>query len=110
MAGEAGEDTIGELFTRLTHDARDAARAEIDLFKARATSMVTRYKGAAIFFGAAGVLALAGLIAMLVGLIMTLTPSVGPGFATLIVVAVVLTVAGILAMVGRYRLRAEPAT
>lgn len=108
MAGEAGEDSIGELFTRLAHDAKDAAQAEVALVRARATSLLTRYKGAAIFFGAAGVLSLAALVALLVGLIMTLTPTTGPGLATLIVVGVVLLLAGILAMVGRSKLRAEP--
>ncbi|WP_375287857.1 phage holin family protein [Sphingomonas sp.] len=108
MAGEASDDSIGELFTRLAHDAKDAAQAEVALVRARATSLLTRYKGAAIFFGAAGVLSLAALVALLVGLIMTLTPTTGPGIATLIVVGVVLLLAGILAMVGRSKLRAEP--
>jgi hypothetical protein len=108
MAGEASDDSIGELFTRLAHDAKDAAQAEVALVRARATSLLIRYKGAAIFFGAAGVLSLAALVALLVGLIMTLTPTTGPGIATLIVVGVVLLLAGILAMVGRSKLRAEP--
>jgi hypothetical protein len=108
MAGVKDEqESIGELLSQLARDARDAAKAEVDLAKVRATSMVTRYKGAAIFFGAAGVLALAGFIALLVGLILTLAPHVGPGIATLIVVGVVMLVAGALALVGRAHLRTE---
>lgn len=109
MALQADQDSLGELFTRLAHDARDAAKAEIDLVKVRATTMVARYRVAAIYFAAAGVLALAALIALLVGLIMTLTPLVGPGLATLIVIGVVLAIAGALALIGRGKLNAEPA-
>jgi hypothetical protein len=104
MAGEAEQDSIGELFTRLAHDARDAAIAEVDLIKVRASTTIGRYRGAAIYFAAAGVLALAALIALLIGLIMTLTPHVGPGFATLIVIGTVAVLAGVLALIGRGRL------
>lgn len=103
-----GQDSLGELLTRLAHDARDAAKAEVTLAKARGTAVVTRYKSAAIWFAAAGVLALAALIALLVGLIATLTPRVGPGWATLIVIGTVTVLAAIMAMIGRARLSAEP--
>lgn len=106
MTHEAEQDSIGELFSRLAGDAREAAKAEVDLVKVRATTAVARYKGAAIYFAAAGVLALAALIALLVGLILTLAPRVGPGLATLIVIGVVLVLSAILAMVGRSRLNA----
>lgn len=98
------EASIPTLLARLTTDARDVARAEVDLAKAKVGEAVTRYKGAAIFFGAAAVLGLCAFIALLVGLIMTLAPLVGPGFATLIVVGVVLLIAGVLAMIGKGRL------
>lgn len=109
MTSEADQDSIGELFTRLAHDARDAAKAEVDLVKLRATTAVAQYKGAVIYFAAAGVLALAALIALLVGLIETLATLVGPGWATLIVIGATLLIAGVLAMVGRGKLSAEPA-
>jgi len=57
-------------------------------------------------------LALAALIALLVGAILTLATLVGPGWATAIVVLVVLAIAGALAMVGKSKLKpeSEPAT
>jgi uncharacterized membrane protein len=98
------ETSIPSLVARLTGDAREMAAAEIALAKAKVSDTTQRYKAAAIFFGAAGVLALAGLIALLVGLIVTLATLIGPGLATLVVVGVVFVLAGILAMVGRSRL------
>lgn len=98
---EAGLTT---LVARLTSDAREVARAEIALVKARVSDSITRYRNAAVFFAAAGVLALAALIALLVGLILTIATLVGPGFATLIVTGIVLVIAGVLAMIGKGRL------
>ena len=98
------EASIPTLIARLTTDARDVARAEVDLAKAKVGEAVTRYRTAAIFFAVAAVLGLAALIALLVGLIMTLATLVGPGSATLIVVGAVLAAAGVLAMMGKGRL------
>ena len=95
---------IGELVSQLAIDAREMAQAELALVKARASHSAARYKSAAIYFAIAGVLALAALIALLVGLIMTLATLIGPGLATLAVVGVVLLIAGILAMIGKSRL------
>jgi len=99
---------VGELVHRLATDAREFATAEVDLVKAKATERIGRYKGAAIFFAAAGVLALAALIALLVGLILTLATLVGSGWATLIVIGATLAVAGVLALVGKGRLAPPP--
>ena len=97
-------ETVPQLLARLTTDARDLAQAEIALAKAKAGDAVSRYTRAIAFFAAAGVLALAALIALLVGLILSLATLVGPGFATLIVVVAVLAIAGVLAMIGRARM------
>lgn len=106
MAGERvnTDAGIGELVSQLAVDAREMAQAELALAKARASRSAARYKGAAIYFAIAGVLALAALIALLVGLILTLATLIGPGLATLAVVGVVLLIAGILAMIGKSRL------
>lgn len=96
--------SIPHLVGRLTEDAREVARAEIALAKAKAGAAVTRYRTAAVYFAVAGVLALAALIALLVGLILTLATLVGPGFATLIVIGVTLGIAGALAYAGKARL------
>jgi len=103
----AEPETLTALVSQLVDDGRSFVAAEIDLVKARASDKVTRYRNAAIFFAVAGVLALAALIALLVGLVMTLTPLTGPLGATLIVVGAVLVIAGILAMVGKSRLTGE---
>ena len=55
----------------------------------------------------AGVLALCGFIALLVGLILSLATLIGPGLATAAVTIVVFAIAGLLAMIGKGRL-AQP--
>jgi len=94
-------DSIPHLVTQLATDARDVAKAEIALARAKAGYAVTRYKSAAIRFAIAGVLALAALIALLVGAIMALATLIGPGWATLAVVGVVLVIAALLALSGK---------
>ena len=103
-----GDPSIPQLVARLTHDARDVARAEIALAKAKAGAAATRYKKAAVLFAVAGVLALAALITLLVGLVLTLATLIGPGLATAAVVGAVLIVALALALAGRSRLAARP--
>jgi len=101
---EVPSPRVADLVSQLTDDAKEVARAELALQKAKVGEAVGRYKNAVIFFAVAGVLALAGLIALLVGLIETLATKVGPGLATLIVVGLVFVVAGVLAMIGKNRL------
>lgn len=103
------DESVPELVGRLVDDTRGLVSAEVELQKAKLAERVSAYKTAAIFFAAAGVLGFCALIALLVGLIMTLATLIGPGFATLVVVIVVLTVAGGLAMIGRGKL-AKPDT
>lgn len=103
------DESVPELVGRLVEDTRGLVSAEVELQKAKLSERVSAYKTAAIFFAAAGVLGLCALIALLVGLIMTLATLIGPGFATAVVVIVVLTVAGVLAMIGRGKL-AKPDT
>ncbi len=96
--------SIPHLVARLTSDAREVAQAEIALAKAKAGATIARYRTAAAYFAVAGVLALAALIALLVGLILALATLVGPGFATLIVIGVTLAIAAVLALAGKSRL------
>lgn len=97
-------ETLPNLVARLTSDARELAQAEIALAKARVGETVGRYRSAIAFFVVAGVLAFAALPALLVGLILTVSTLVGPGFATLIVIGAVLVIAAVLALIGRARL------
>jgi len=98
------EESVSTLVTRLVAESRDLAQAEVALYKAKAGERITAFRNAAVFFGAAAVLALSAVTALLVGLIMTLATLVGPGWATLIVVVGVLVIAGVLAMIGKGRL------
>ncbi|WP_242095617.1 MULTISPECIES: phage holin family protein [unclassified Sphingomonas] len=102
------KDSVPDLLSRLIEDAKAAASAELNLRKIRLTDRIAAYKTAMIFFAVAGVLALAALIALLVGAILSLATLIGPGFATLAVVFGVLLIAGVLAMIGKARL-APPA-
>ena len=102
----AEEPGVAALVTQLVDDTPELVAAEVGLYKAKAGERVQAYKGAAIFFAIAGVLALAALIALLVGLILTLATLIGPGLATLAVIGVTLLVAGVLSMIGVRRLAA----
>ena len=97
--------SITTLVTRLVDDTKHVVRAEVDVVKAKAGERVEAYKGAAIFFSVAGVIALAALIALLVGLILALATLIGPGWATLAVVGGSFALAGVLAMIGSGRLK-----
>jgi hypothetical protein len=91
-----GDVPIGQLFSQLVDDGKRYARAEVELYKAKAQEKAEPVKWAAIFGGTAAVLALSAVTALLVGLIMSLTPQVGPFGATLIVVVVTFAIAGLL--------------
>ncbi|KQT32645.1 hypothetical protein ASG29_12970 [Sphingomonas sp. Leaf412] len=103
------DDSLPALVARLTGDAREMAAAELALAKARVANVTTRYKAAVAFFAVAGVLALAALIALLVGLILSLATVIGPGLATLVVVGVVLILATVLGLIGKARLTRKDA-
>lgn len=98
------EPRIATLVSQLIDDFRELVSAEVALQKARVGERVGAFRGAAIFFAIAGVLALAALIALLVGLILSLATLIGPGLATVAVIGVTLLVAGVLAMIGKSRL------
>lgn len=98
------DEGVAELVGQLVEDARGLAGAEIALAKARVGERVAAYRSAAILFGIAGVLALAALVALLVGLIMSLATLIGPGLATAAVVIGVFAIAGVLALLGKGRL------
>ncbi|HZC37331.1 MAG TPA: phage holin family protein, partial [Sphingomicrobium sp.] len=66
------EPSIGDLIERLFDDALDYGRAEIELLKARALEAVEGYIRAAILFGIAAVLALAGVVTLFVGIALAL--------------------------------------
>lgn len=91
-----GDVPIGQLFSQLVDDGKRYARAEVELYKAKAQDKAEPIKKAAIYGGAAAVLALSAVGALLVGLILALETLVGPLAATLIVVLVTFAIAGVL--------------
>lgn len=95
---------VTALVGQLVDDTRNLASAEIALVKARVGERLASYKQAIGFFVVAGVLAMAALIAMLVGLIATVATLVGPGFATMIVVGITLLLAAVIGMIGKAKL------
>lgn len=99
-----GDVPIGQLFTQLVDDGKRFAQAEIELYKAKAQEKAEPIKWAAILGGAAATLALGALIALLVGLILALSPQVGPLGATLIVVVTTLALAGVLGYLAYQRI------
>lgn len=104
VAVKLSDEGVPELVGRLVEDTRGVVTAEVELYKSKIAERITAYKAAAVLFAVAGVLGLVGLIALLVGLIMTLATLIGPGFATLIVVGVVLAAAAALGLMGRAKL------
>jgi lysozyme family protein len=91
-----GDVPIGQLFSQLVDDGKRYARAEVELYKAKAADKAEPVKWAAIYGGAAVTLALSAVTALLVGLILALETLIGPLGATLTVVLVTLAIAGVL--------------
>lgn len=104
LADAATPPGVGALVGRLVEDGRSLVTAEINLAKAKVSARVGAFRTAALLFAVAGVLAFAGLIALLIGLILSLTPVTGPWIATAIVAGGVFLVALVLALIGKARL------
>lgn len=83
-----GEEGLGELFGRLVEDAKAVGSAEIAYYRALAQSRLDDVRASLWMGAAAATLMMAAFVALSVGLVLTLIPLVGPGFATLIVVGV----------------------
>ncbi len=97
------------LLKQLIEDARNVARAEIDLFKARAFDLVARSRTALVLLVTALLAVQGAVVALMVGLVLQLAPIVGAAFAGLIVTAVLLLIAGLLAWIA-IRVLTRPAS
>lgn len=104
IAPDPTDEGVSALVHRAVDDARELARAELALVKAKAGERLAAYRNAAIFFGAAVTLSMSAVTALLVGLILSLATLVGPGGATAIVVGGTLVIAAILALIGKGKL------
>ena len=99
------DESIGTAVSRTVEDAKAYARAEIAWIKALAASR-TGDAGMAVGLGVGAlVVALSALTTLLVGLVFALSPQVGPGWATAIVVVAALLLAAVLAMMALGRVR-----
>ena len=101
---DTDEPSLAALAGQAVEEGRALVGAEIALVKAKVSERVGAYRSAIVFFAVAGVLALAALVALLVGLILSLATLIGPGLAPAAVVLVVLAIAGVLALIGKGRL------
>ena len=97
---DAQEESIGEMIGRLVEDGKGVARAEIGYYRTLVTSKLGEAKAGLILGAVALVIALCSVTALLVGLILTLTPLVGPALATLIMVVMALALASLLGWLG----------
>jgi hypothetical protein len=100
------ESSIGELFGRLSDDARAYAAAEAKLYQAIAGRRLARARNGAIALVAAALLANAALIVLLIGLAFQLAELVGPALGGLIVTVLVLGLAFLLVRYGAAKLGA----
>lgn len=91
------DEGIGDLLVRLVDDGKGYVHAEIGYYRTLVRSKL-RDARAMLWMGTAAMaLALAAAVALVVGLVLTLAPRVGPGWATLIVVVGASVVSAIMA-------------
>jgi hypothetical protein len=104
--GPAVERTLGQLVSDATRDMSEIVRAEIALAKAEFTQDVRNGAMAGGLFGAAGYLGLLASITAVISIGYALAETgLPPWAAFLIVTAGLLLIAGVLALVGRSRVR-----
>lgn len=100
------ERSLGELFGRLSDEARSYAAAEAKLYQAIAARRIGRARNGAIALVVAALLANAALSVLLIGLSLELALHVGPALGGLIVTLVVLAIAFLLVRYGAGKLGA----
>jgi hypothetical protein len=105
-ASTGQDSSIGELFGRLSDEARAYAAAEAKLYQAIARRRVGRARNGAIALVAAALLANAALSVLLIGLSLELAVHVGPALGGLIVTLAVLGIAFLLLRYGAAKLGA----
>ena len=94
------EESIGQLFGRLSSDVKAFISTQVAVYRIEATRRGTSAGVGVAFFVIALLVLQSALVALLVGLVVLLSLSIGPGLATLVVVGGALLLAVILAFVG----------
>ena len=100
-----GERSFGELASQLVDDAKSYARAEVDLAKAIAAEKSRSARTAAIFFGAALLVAIGAMTALSVAIVAGLAALMGPVLAGIVAFVLIGAVAGLLAWAGAARIK-----
>ncbi|OSZ66519.1 hypothetical protein CAP40_11635 [Sphingomonas sp. IBVSS2] len=95
-APQPDEKGIGELLQQLVEDGRAYADAELGYYRTLLRAKLRDAREMLWMGAVALVLAQAAAVALVVGLVLTLAPLVGPGLATLIVVLAFLAIAGLM--------------
>lgn len=100
-AAVPGPGSLTDDIVAMLDDGRTLVEAEIQYQKSRAAFALDRGKTGAMYGVAALVFIHLALVGMVVGLVIALTPLVGPWLATAVVVGVLLLVGGLLAFAAR---------
>ena len=100
-----GNESLGDLFSRLTADLSKLMRDEVELAKVEINEAVQGARTAGISFGAAGFLGIMAFVLLSFAAAWGLTEVVPEGVAFLIVGGVYGLVALALMMIGRQRLK-----
>lgn len=87
---------VGEAVVQVAEDAKAYVAAQLAMYRVIAATRGRIVRNGLVFGAVAAVLALAAIGALLVGLILALSPLVGPLGATAIVVGATLLIAGLL--------------
>lgn len=101
---EQPQDSVRAAFSKLYTDGRAYADAELERQKLRAGIAGAAVRDAAIFAAVGFILAFAGLIAFLVGMVLALSPHLGPGWSALIIFGASLAVAIISLLLAKARI------
>jgi uncharacterized membrane protein YqjE len=99
--------SIGELIEQVLDDALDYGRAEIELLKVRAREVAEDYLRAAILFGIAAVLALAGVVTLFVGIAIALARWIGALGGAIVSTSLAAGIAALLAWIALRELGKE---
>jgi hypothetical protein len=100
-----GDMTVAELLERLTSQTSRLVRQEAALVREELLTKAGRAGMSAMLFGGAGALAVYGAGAVVAGLIAAVATELPPWAAALIVGGGMLSASGVLALLGRWKLR-----
>ena len=101
------ERSLGTLLSDITGETVELVRQELSLFKAELQEKLSKAGIGAALLGAAALVAYSGWLFLLLAAVYALALVVPPWAAALIVGVLVLAIGGVLALVGKSRMRAD---